>query len=194
MHFFLSILLTLFTFIQPAMAQSPEPATSSLPSISTIEAPYPSDQPLKLIVLNTVFGVVGQRYINSGPPFPPEAIRIDWICPNGSYLSNNACYNNFELVYPSAAEIAVPYDLNKAPDDPSYSADNPQILYTRNVDPSNIIDLPIDKGLLTSETLRTTTSSSSTDDDANRIIKKSRRGSSFTCPTGIVVKFPLTCP
>ncbi len=171
--FLLFIFLSVLSLAQPAMAES------GYPKSTEVYIPYPSYDPVKAIQLKTFLEPTKPKYVPSGPLFATDLFRYTWICPAGSYLTENACYasspnNSSEesivLTYPTAVQIAFAYDLN-------YDVNtNGQIIYTTRINPENIVSLEV-------------AAASNEDFDANnpRSILHSK------CPNGTIVHPPNTC-
>jgi hypothetical protein len=137
---FLSLLLTAVFFllglVQPAMAQG------SYPTSTEVTIPYPSYEPTKEIRLTTDLQPSEPKFVSSGPLFTSDQFRFAWVCPDGAYLSDNACYTNTRqpgssqeapvLTNPTAVQIAFSYDQD------GDMNTNGQMIYVTRVDESNI--------------------------------------------------------
>ncbi len=173
--FLLVVLVSVLSLAQPAVAEN------GYPKSTEVSIPYPSYDPTKVIRLNTFLEPSKPKYIASGPLFTTDLFRYAWICPAGSYLTENACFaksmeandmtaGSIVLTDPTAVQIAFAYDLDEDLDT------NGQIIYSTRIDSKNIDSLDV---------------AAASDDDFATTNPRAKLHS--ICPDGTKIKPPSTC-
>jgi hypothetical protein len=154
-------------------------AQGSYPISTEVSIPYPSYEPIKEIHLTTALEPSEQKFVSSGPLFTSDQFRFAWVCPDGAYLSDNACYTNTKqpgssleipvLTNPTAVQIAFAYDQDRDINT------NGQMIYVTRVEDGNIGHIE------------------AASSDGEFVIKNPRRWLISKCPDGSKVTPPNTC-